>query len=336
MLPCFVASNLNHGGRIIHGKLHREDIAKALWFDDFEPTPVGLGRSAHRLLGYTPFYWGNIRKEGEHRSRHAWPPPLSVIATGRPADRERTRARRGRANRRSSRSRAPEDLQQQVTFAHIPEIPTAIPILSRTDQEASTSGRVTVEAEEEEEFDHRAVVQSLSERGAFLADSDDSPGYSPSPEREDMPRQPINLLDELNLGGASRAPPVTRSVTLSQTSSPPPPENSRDKRPRESPEHGQLPPNRRRTGSPSSSQTLCDSPPLVQPWEPALTRPDGTPLNITDKVSSTEVAFAVSRAALLPNDIEREKNSSYDVLMKTILQSSAKVKEIPLSLSSCA
>lgn len=332
MICCFAADNLNHGGRLIHGRLHREDIAKALWFDGFEPTPVGLGRSAHRLLGYTPFYWGNIRREGEHRTRRAWPPPHSVIATGRPTDRERTRARRGRARGRSSRSQAPEVLQRQVTFAYIPEIPTAIPL-----QEASTSGRTIAEEEEESRFDHRAVVRSLSERGAFLEDSDDSPGYSPSPDREDMPRQPINLLDELNLGGASRAPPAARVATPSQTSSPPPPlENPRDKRPRESPEHAQPPTLRRRTGGSGSSQTLCDSPPLVQPWEPALARPDGTPLNMIDKISSTEVAFGVSRAALLPLDMEREKGSSYDVLMKTIFQSSAKVKEIPLSFSSCA
>jgi hypothetical protein len=211
MLCCFAADNLNHGGRLIHGKLHREDIAKALWFDGFEPTPVGLGRSAHRLLGYTPSYWGGIRREGEHRSRHAWPPPFSVIATSRPADRERTRARRGRARGRSSRSQAPEVLQRQVTFAYIPEIPTAIPI-----QEASTSGRTIAEEEEEEEervFDHRAAVRSLTEQSTLLADSDDSPGYSPSPDREDMSRRPINLLDTLTLGGASRAPPSARTAT---------------------------------------------------------------------------------------------------------------------------
>jgi hypothetical protein len=70
---------------------------------------------------------------------------------------------------------------------------------------------------------------------------------------------------------------------------------------------------------------MTDSPPLAQPWAPALARPDGTPVNAIDKISSTDVAFGISRAALLPNDMEREKGNSYDVLMKSIFQSSAKV-----------
>jgi hypothetical protein len=323
----FSADNLNHSGCLIHGKLHREDIAKALWFDGFEPTPVGLGRSAHRLLGYTPLYWGNIRREGEHRSRHAWPPPFSVIATSRPADRERTRARRGRATRRSSRSQAPEVLQRQVTFAHIPEIPTAIPI-----QEASTSGRASVEEEEEfeeEAFDHRAVIQSLTEQGTRLADSDDSPGYSPSPDREDMSRRPINLLDTLTLGGASRAPPTARTAIPPPVPSPVSlTDRQREKRPADSPQDAQPSPQRRRTDGPNSTQQLPESPPLIQHWAPVLARPSGAPLTVIDKISSTDVAYGVSRAALLPNDMEREKNSSYDVLMKTIFQSSIKVRSL--------
>lgn len=79
----------------------------------------------------------------------------------------------------------------------------------------------------------------------------------------------------------------------------------------------------------SSSQPLSNSPPLVQPWSPLLARPDGTSLNMIDKISSVDVAYGVSRAALLPLDMDREKGNSYDSLMKSIFQSSAKVSKIP-------
>ncbi len=58
-----------------------------------------------------------------------------------------------------------------------------------------------------------------------------------------------------------------------------------------------------------------------------LTRPDGTSLNVIDKIASMDVAYGVSRAALLPLDMDREKGNSYDSLMKSIFQSSAKVKK---------
>lgn len=48
-----------------------------------------------------------------------------------------------------------------------------------------------------------------------------------------------------------------------------------------------------------------------------------------DKVSSVDLAYDISRAALLPLDMEREKGCSYDALMKSIFQSSAKVKNLP-------
>jgi hypothetical protein len=67
---------------------------------------------------------------------------------------------------------------------------------------------------------------------------------------------------------------------------------------------------------------------LAQPWEPVLARPSGVPLNRVDKISSTDVAFGVSRAALLPLDMEREKGSSYDTLMKTVFQSCVKVTNL--------
>lgn len=44
-----------------------------------------------------------------------------------------------------------------------------------------------------------------------------------------------------------------------------------------------------------------------------------------DKITFIDVAYRISRVALLPLDMEREKGSSYDALMKSIFQSSAKV-----------
>lgn len=44
-----------------------------------------------------------------------------------------------------------------------------------------------------------------------------------------------------------------------------------------------------------------------------------------DRVNSVDAAYGVARAALLPLDMEREKSNSYDVLMKSIFQSSARV-----------
>jgi hypothetical protein len=225
-------------------------------------------------------------------------------------------------------------LQQQVTFAHIPEVLTAIPILVHSDLGPSTSGRAASaeeeeEAEEEEReeetgaFDYRTLTREIAEQAARLADSDDSSGYSPSPDHTDMPLQPINLLDQLNLGGASRAPPTVRSTQLPQSSSPSFADRQREKRPAESPPQIQPLPQRRRTGD--TSLPVSGSPPLVQPWAPTLARPDGTLVNAIDKISSTDVAFGISRAALLPNDMEREKGNSYEVLMKSIFQSSAKV-----------
>lgn len=148
-----------------------------------------------------------------------------------------------------------------------------------------------------------------------------------------MPLQPISLLDELNLAGppsrsgTSRAPPMiaptvrpTPTVVASSLS-----HQQRDKRPAESPQDLQLPLQRRRIGDSSSSQLVTNSPPLVQPWAPTLTWLDGTPLTMIDKVKSVDVAYGVARAALLPLDMEREKNNSYNILMKSIFQSSARV-----------
>lgn len=210
----------------------------------------------------------------------------------------------------------------------------------RADQEPSTSGRVIIEGEEEEReeregerFDQRAVVLSLTEQATLLGDSDSS-GYSPSPNR-DMHVQPISLLDELNLafppsrGGPSRAPPVAPPVNPPTTTASTSLQQQRDKRPLESPQGTRPPLQRRRTGEANSSRTSTDSPPLIQSWAPVLARPDGTPLNMVDKVSSVDVAYGVSRAALLPLDMEREKNCSYDALTKSIFQSSVKVWILP-------
>lgn len=172
--------------------------------------------------------------------------------------------------------------------------------------------------------DHRAVVLALAEQSILLADSD-SFGYSPSPDRE-MPRQPISLLDELNLpfppsrGGAPRAPTNPPPETTSAPS-----REQRDKRPLEGLPYTQPPLQRRRTRESSSSRPEPSSPPLVQSWAPVLARPDGTALTIIDKITSVDVAYGVARAAMLPLDLEREKGCSYDALMKSILQSSARV-----------
>lgn len=49
------------------------------------------------------------------------------------------------------------------------------------------------------------------------------------------------------------------------------------------------------------------------------------PLNMIYRANSVDVAYGIARAALLPLDMEREKNSSYDMLTKSIFQSSVKV-----------
>ncbi len=242
-----------------------------------------------------------------------------MIVTRRPADLGAPPARRSRSRGTGGRSEA--DLQQQVTFAEVPEIPTAIPILVRTDLQPSTSGRAVFE--EEEEVDSLQPDPRLSPERLTL--SSDSSGYSPSPDRN-MPLQPISLLDELNLGSrapraASRASTAAPLVASNQS----PTERQRDKRPAESPQHVEPPTQRRRTGESGSSLVLTDSPPLVQPWAPVLARPDGTPLNVIDRISSVDVAFGISRAALLPLDMEKERGNSYDVLMKSVFQSSARV-----------
>lgn len=254
---------------MIHGRLHREDIARALYFDGFEPTPVGLGRAAHRLLGYTPSYWGGIRRNDEPRTRHPWPPAAPLVVTRQPPEQRTPRARRGRGRGRGGNSRASQDLQQQIAFADIPEIPTAIPILVRTDLEPSTSGRQISEEEEEQEEQQeeeeeegnipRTDVYSSPEQIIHLSDSS---GYSPSPD-QNMPLQPINLLDELNLGGRiSRAAPPA-NPTIPSTSTLPPSLQQRDKRPLKSPQETQ-PPLQRRTEDSSSSRAMIDSHPLVQ------------------------------------------------------------------------
>lgn len=254
---------------MIHGRLHRKDIAHA-----------------HRLLGYTPSYWGGIRRVGEPRTRNPWPPVAPLVVTRQPPEQKAPRARRGRGGGGGGRSRASRDLQQQITFADIPEIPTAIPILVRTDLEPSTSGRVIAEEEEEEEEDQQQEEEE--DRGHSRADAhcspeqiihlSDSSGYSPSPDRN-MPLQPISLLDELNLGGrASRATSHVNPIVPPPTSNRSLTEQQRDKRPMESPQNVEPPLQRRKTKDSSSSLTLVDSPPLVQPWAPVLACPDGTPL----------------------------------------------------------
>lgn len=56
-----------------------------------------------------------------------------------------------------------------------------------------------------------------------------------------------------------------------------------------------------------------------------IARPNGTPFNMSDKVTSLDVAYAIAQAALLPADIEKEKDLSYDALMKYAMQTSVKV-----------
>jgi hypothetical protein len=137
-----------------------------------------------------------------------------------------------------------------------------------------------------------------------------------------MPLQPINLLDELNLGARPPRAPTT-SASLNPTINAVPLFEPRDKRPIEGPSETQQRSQRQRTRD--TSQTT-NSPPLIQQWAPLLARPDGTPLSMIDKISSPDVAYGVSRAALLPLDMDRERSNSFDTLMKSILQSSAKVR----------
>lgn len=188
-----------------------------------------------------------------------------------PAEQRPTRPSKRQRRGNATCSRASRDLQQQVTFAHVPEIPTAIPILVQTDQELSTSGRAVIEEEKEEEgekeergeIDHCAIILSLAEQSALLAHSDSS-GYSPSPDRE-MPRQPINLLNEFNLGVLPSRPPPSnvpsgpQLATMAVLST-----RKKDKRPVESYDDVLPPLQRRRVGDLSTSRMVTDSPPLVQ------------------------------------------------------------------------
>lgn len=53
---------------------------------------------------------------------------------------------------------------------------------------------------------------------------------------------------------------------------------------------------------------------------------------MSDKVTSPDVAYAIAQATLLPAEIEKEKDQSYDSLLKSAMQASVRVLLIPFIL----
>lgn len=235
LLPCFAAENISQNACLNHSLLHREENASALLFDGFDPIPVGLGWAAHNLLHYTPSCWGSIKRDGECHTRRPWPLVTTPTIPLPPSNQDRAHRhnRRGRITRSQSRA----DSQQQFTFAHIPEISTAIPIITTGGFGPSTIDKTVEQGEGEregrEENRLRVSIASIADQYNQLSNSS---GYSPSPDRE-MPLHPVSLLAELNLaippsrGGTSRAPPVTTSTVPSVVVTSIPSQQQRDKRP---------------------------------------------------------------------------------------------------------
>lgn len=186
------ASNLNENAHLDHLGLHRRDIAWALAFDGFEPSPVGLGRAAHILLVCTPSYWGRVRKYGEPCSRCPWPPVTEQLNPSVHVELGLAKVRRNQPRGRATRPRASRDPQRGVTISSRPKIQTAIPIITSRDYELSTSGRGALEEEKEEETIPGDIVIT---REVCLIDSlSSSHSYSPSTPGEGMRRSSSRSL----------------------------------------------------------------------------------------------------------------------------------------------
>lgn len=143
---------------------------------------------------------------------------------------------------------------------------------------------------------------------------------------------PINLLSILGLGGPTAAIPLV-SISPSTTTTPPTdPETSRtEKRALEvtTDESPQPSPQRQRTDGLNTRRAPTRHVVQPVPWVPVIARPNGTPLTTTDKINSPDVTYAVAQVALLPSDTEKEKDQSYNVLMKSAFQARARV--VPFS-----
>lgn len=53
---------------------------------------------------------------------------------------------------------------------------------------------------------------------------------------------------------------------------------------------------------------------------------------MSDMVSSPDVAYAIAQAAFLPTNIEKEKDQTYNALMKSAMQASVRVFLAPFFL----